>query len=289
MPSLRARLLPAVLRLRGSKRIFRSQQRTLDYAARLHRRPETSMPPRWLSRTVDASAHPHAPFPVWRLTPPGAAPDRHVVFLHGGFYVFDIDPLHWRLAARLAVEAGVTVTVPLFRRAPDVTASVTVPAVADLVASLGPDVSVVGDSAGGGMALAVAMLLRDRALSPLQATVLISPWLDISRTDPALAEIDPVDPWLAVPAALALGDLYRGELSVNDPLVSPIHGSFDGLGAITLFSGTRDILNADAHRLVARAGSQVTFHEAPGMVHNYPIMPMPEGDAARAIIVKALR
>ncbi|CAN5391637.1 hypothetical protein BH11ACT5_BH11ACT5_19990 [soil metagenome] len=189
------------------------------------------------------------------------------------------------------------VTVPVMPLAPTGTASDVVAGVTSLVASLvatagASNVSIIGDSSGGGMALAVAMALRDLEVPPLHATVLISPWLDVSGTDPRLAEIAPRDPWLAVPGTHAAGALYRASLGEGDWRVSPLFGSLEGLGPITMFSGTRDILNADAHRflpLAAAAGLAVDFHEGPGMIHNYPILPMPEGDAARAVIVAAVR
>ena len=164
--------------------------------------------------------------------------------------------------------------------------------IAARIAAVGIDrVSVVGDSAGGGMTLAVAMELRDRGLAPLHSTVLISPWLDISGTDPQLAVIAPRDPWLAVPGTHAAGALYRAELAETDFRVSPINGSLKGLGPLTMFSGTRDILNADAARLVplaATAALTLDYHVGKGMVHNYPILPMHEGDVARAQIVAAM-
>ena len=101
-----------------------------------------------------------------------------------------------------------------------------------------------------------------------------------------------------MPLAVAMALCDRGvapsgaELAETDPMVSPIHGSLNGLGPITMFSGTRDILNADAHRLVALAasvGHPLGYHEGAGMIHNYAILPRPEGDAARAIIVAAIR
>ncbi|HWR85400.1 MAG TPA: alpha/beta hydrolase fold domain-containing protein [Rhodoglobus sp.] len=226
-----------------------------------------------------------APFPVWRI---GSADARQVVLLHGGFYVHDIHPLHWRLAQRLAAEAGVGVVVPLFPGAPVSTAAELVPAIADLLEQVGAT-ALVGDSAGGGLALAVAMELRERGAPPLHATVLISPWLDIASDDPGLRRYAARDPWLGIPAAQAFGRLYRGEVPADDPRVSPLFGSLDGLGRILLFSGDRDILHADARRAVERWGDRIEFHHGPGMVHNWPILPMPEADAARAIIVDALR
>ncbi|CAN5316243.1 alpha/beta hydrolase fold domain-containing protein [soil metagenome] len=297
MASLLSRLAPLVLTLRGSKRMFSSAERTLARVSRLQRKPASSTPPASLARQASVSRRDVDGWPVYEVAPPTVEPARHVVYLHGGCYVFEIDPVHWAFIRKLAVEAGVRVVVPIMPLAPVGTASVVVAGAARLVASLvqsvGADnVSIVGDSSGGGMSLAVAMALRDLGVPPLHATVLIAPWLDVSGTDPRLAQIAPRDPWLAVPGTHAAGKLYRAELGEGDWRVSPIHGSLEGLGPITMFSGTRDILNADAHRLLplaAEAGVALDFHEGEGMVHNYPILPMPEGDAARAVVVAAVR
>jgi len=297
MPSLLSRLAPLVITLRGSKRSFSSASRTLANVERLREHPKAFAPPARLVKTHDVGRRDVDDWPIFTVADRAAKPTRRVVYLHGGCYVYQIAPTHWALIGKLASEAGVEVTVPIMPLAPDGTASEVVARVADIVRSLvaevGADnVSVIGDSSGGGMALAVAMAVGDMGSPPLHATVLISPWLDISGTDPRLAEIAPSDPWLAVPGTHAAGALYRAELAEDDWRVSPIHGSLAGLGPVTLFSGTRDILNADAHRLVplaSAAGLPLDFHEGEGMIHNYPILPMPEGDEARAVIVAAVR
>jgi len=295
--SFLSKLAPLVIALRGSKRMFRSQKRTLAKVAHLQEHPDSFEPPAALSRSHRVIRSDVAEWAVYTVTVKGAAPTGRALYLHGGCYVFEIDPVHWALIGKLATEAGVAVIVPIMPLAPTGTASVVVAAVADLAASLiaevGADnVSVIGDSSGGGMTLAVAMELRDRHLGPLHATVLIAPWLDISGTDPQLAVIDPTDPWLAVPGTHAAGLLYRAELAEDDWRVSPIHGSLSGLGPITMFSGTRDILHADASRFVpitAAAGVALDYHVGADMIHNYPILPMPEGDTARKVIVEAIR
>lgn len=296
MPSFLSRLAPLVITLRGSKRMFRSEKRTLARVAHLQRHPDDYAPPASLSRGHTVTRSDATGWPVYTVSPNGDATVRRVLYLHGGCYVFEIDPIHWTLIGKLATEAGVTVVVPIMPLAPTGTASVIVPAIADLAASLIADVgadnlSIIGDSSGGGMTLAVAMELRDRHLGPLHAAVLIAPWLDISGTDPELARIDPTDPWLAVPGTHAAGLLYRAELPEDDWRVSPIHGSLTGLGPVTLFSGTRDILHADATRFVplaAAAGLALDYRVGEGMIHNYPILPMPEGDAARKVIIEAI-
>ncbi len=296
MASLLGRLAPLIITLRGSKREFGSSERTLAKIDRLHRRPRSFEPPRL--RGVVVSQRLVQGWPVYTVTPANedARITRRAIYLHGGVYCFQIDPLHWKFVAQLAVATGAAITVPIMPLAPRGTASTVVPIVADLTSALVDQVganavSILGDSSGGGMALAVAMLLRDRGIPPLGATVLISPWLDISGTDPRLAEIAPSDPWLAVPGTHAAGALYRAELSEHDPLVSPINGNLVGLGRITMFSGTRDILNADAARLVAVAAASdhpLDYVEGEGMIHNWVILPMPEAVPAQKLIVSAM-
>ena len=309
-PSLAARLMPLVMAVRGSKRQFSTADATLRRMRQLQLRPARFGPPRFLTG-VEIEVTSVSGWPVYTVTPRGGVVPRRAVYLHGGAYVFEITMQHWQLVAHLAVRTGTRFTVPIYPLAPAATASTIVPVVANLAATLiaevGADrVTIMGDSAGGGMALAVALQLRDRArehspdaaqpdaAQPAAAqprTILISPWLDISGTDPQLAVIAPRDPWLAVPGSHAAGAVYRGELPEVDPMVSPINGDLEGLGRITMFSGTRDILNADAARLVARARTEnipLDYHEAPEMIHVWPLLPIPEARTARATIASAM-
>jgi len=288
--------MPLALKLRGSKKQFSTAEATLARVAELQLRPRSWAPPGRLSRRVDITVRTVGGWPVYEVAPRGAPVRRRALYLHGGAYVFEIAAQHWSLIADLAVSSGACFTVPIFPLAPADTAARIVPAVAELAAALisgvGADnTTIMGDSAGGGMSLAVAMRLRDEKRGSPRL-VLISPWLDISGTDPQLAVIAPRDPWLAVPGTHAAGRLYRGELAEDDPTVSPINGSLAGLGPITLLSGTRDIVNADASRLVrlaAESGHPLDYHEAPEMLHVYPLLPIPEAREARRVITDALR
>ena len=296
MASFLSRLAPLALTLRGSKRMFSDPRKTLERVEQLRLRPANAEPPASISRHVDVTSREVDGWTVFDVSARSGSNPAHAVFLHGGCYVFEIDPLHWRFIAQLVRETGVTISVPIMPLAPTGQASVVVDKVAHLVQSLiaevgASNVSLIGDSSGGGMALAVAMELRDRKHEPLRAIVLSAPWLDVSGTDPKLAEIAPSDPWLAVPGTTAAGALYRAELPETDWRVSPIHGDLIGLGPITIFTGTRDIVHADALRLLAKAtgqGIQIDFHVGEGMIHNYPILPIPEGAAARAVAAKAI-
>ena len=283
--------------LRGAKRVFSSAEAMQRKLLRQSTgRPPKSTPPARLSKTVDIRELQIAGWTVYEISPKGKNPPRRALYLHGGCYVFEIALQHWLFVAKLAVETNTRFLVPIYPLAPAVTADTIVPKATDLAARLIEEVgsentSVLGDSAGGGMALAVAMQLRDRGIPAPHSTVLISPWLDITGTDPQLAVIAPHDPWLAVPGSHFAGGVYRGALLETDPLVSPLYGDLHGLGSLTMFSGTRDILNADATKfrsLARAAGLAIDYHEVPGMIHVFPILPIPEGTAARAVVARSM-
>ena len=297
MSSLASRLMPAVMTLRGAKRVFSSAEAMQRKLVRQSAgRPPKSTPPARLSRTVDIRVLEIAGWTVYEISPKGKTPPRRALYLHGGCYVFEIALQHWLFVAKLAVETNTRFLVPIYPLAPAETADTIVPKATDLAARLIDEVgaentTVLGDSAGGGMALAVAMQLRDRGIAAPHSTVLISPWLDITGTDPQLAVIAPLDPWLAVPGSHFAGGVYRGTLPETDPLVSPLYGDLHGLGSLTMFSGTRDILNADATKflsLARTAGIAIDYHEVPDMIHVFPILPIPEGTAARALVARSM-
>ena len=163
---------------------------------------------------------------------------------------------------------------------------------AELIETVGADrVVLMGDSAGGGLALAVGQGLRDRGVRP-RRMVLLAPWLDVATDDPASRAIADRDPMLAIPGLIEAGRAYAGPLALDDPRVSPIHGSLGGLPPITVFTGTEDLLNPDSHRLAeacAAAGVSCELIETAGQPHVYPVLPTREGQAARRQIISRLR
>lgn len=225
------------------------------------------------------------------LRPKQRQPVARILYLHGGSYTYEISPFHWRFLTQLAREAPAEIAVPIYPLAPIETAGHTVPAATDLLEEMvdaGGPVILMGDSAGGGMALAVAQQLVQRGKQP-DRLVLIAPWLDVSMTDPKLREYESRDLMLDAGRLAICGQLYAGDLDVRDPLASPLYGSLDDLAPIDMFTGADDMLNADAHRLVERAsvaGASVRLHEVARMPHAYPLIPLlHEARQARAQIV----
>ncbi|MEU9376282.1 alpha/beta hydrolase fold domain-containing protein [Streptomyces sp. NPDC048255] len=297
MPSLRSRALSAALIAAGRRRRFASAEAVRTRVAQSARRPASHLPPRSLGRVAEISRTFVGAWPVYDVSPREAEPAAQVLYVHGGGYVNELVRPHWALIRTLVTRARARVVVPAYILAPRGTADRTVPVAADLLSGLiaaggAGGTVLIGDSAGAGLALAAAQRLRDRTGAQPSRIVLISPWLDLTMSHPDQAAIEAGDPMLARPGLREAGRLYAGTLDADDPRVSPLRGSFEGLAPLTVFTGTRDLLTTDSRELVRRAradGTDVEFHEEAGLPHGYPLMPVPEGRTARDRIVQLTR
>jgi epsilon-lactone hydrolase len=247
-------------------------------------------PPQWLARRHGLSERVVDGFRVWTVRP-RAASGTSAVYLHGGAYVAGISPQHWALVGRLA-DAGVRVEVPLYGLAPPHTHREAYPFLSRVWAEVAPEAAgglvLAGDSAGGGLALALAQELVAGAVRPPDRLVLLSPWLDLTLGHPRMAEFEAVDPWLARPGLLEAGRAWAGGDDPTMPRLSPRNGPLAGLPPTSLFVGTREIGYPDAADLAsaaAAAGVEVDLTVAEGAVHVYPLVPAPEGaEGTRAVV-----
>jgi triacylglycerol lipase len=253
-------------------------------------------PPFFVTAGLNVKRDDIAGMPVYILTPP-APTGATVVALHGGAYVAEASIFHWETYADLARRTGATVIVPDYPLIgePGGTADVVVPQTAELISTViatrGADNTyVLGDSAGGGLALAAVQLLVASGAATPRRMVLLAPWLDATVSDPASAAI--VDPLLNVPTLVRDGELWAGQLGPSHPWASPINGSLDGLPPITVYSGSLDLLSPQALRFRERAiaeGADIRFELRNGLMHDYPIFFfLPDALAERASIYRAL-
>lgn len=224
----------------------------------------------------------------------GPDPTSTIVHAHGGAYVNPPVVQHWDLVAALATENRARVLVPLYPLAPEGTAATVVPLMVELHAEVraayGPDVVWSGDSAGGGLALLVALALRDADRPLPAALVLLAPWVDVGLVHPRL-DRGP-DPALDVPGLRYAGRLWAGDLDVADPRVSPGFADLAGLPPTTVVVGGHDLFVEDCRDLAARAdaaGVDVHLAVAPGGFHVFPAVTfLPESRAARRLVADRL-
>lgn len=207
-----------------------------------------------------------------------------VVYVHGGAYVNQIQRAHWRLICAIADATRRPVHVPRYGLAPQHCAEEAIHFLQEETARAnqhGP-VYLAGDSSGAGLALAATQTIVSETATPPVGLTLISPWLDIALTNPAIPTIAARDPWLAAPGLRECGRVWAGHLPADDNRVSPIFGELHNLPPIDLYVGDRDIFVADCRRLRERIGADgISYHEQPGAIHVYPLLPVPEAIPAR--------
>jgi acetyl esterase/lipase len=229
-----------------------------------------------------------AGFPSYTLTKRGGSPTRTVVYLHGGGFVAPIDPYQVRYAVRLASELGARVVMPDYPLTPEHTWRDAHGPIVELVERLlqsGDDVVLAGDSAGGGLALAVALAVRDHGGRQPSHLLLISPWVDLTVSTPETYEVTKADPWLFIGKMQAYAEWWAGSPGdLGRPEVSPALGNLAGLPPALMFFGTRDSLWPGGKLLARRAeeaGWPLTTVEERGLIHVYPILPfLPEAGRA---------
>ncbi|HEX5087867.1 MAG TPA: alpha/beta hydrolase [Nocardioides sp.] len=291
-PSRRHELLAAVVpRVRRSRELDSPEAeraRLVSWHATLDRRFPTGVVPLFARRYAVVREELPAGFPSYTLTRRGITHGRTVVYVHGGGFVAPIDPFQVRYAARLASGLGARVVMPDYPLTPEHTWRDAHGPVVELVERLladGEDVTLVGDSAGGGLALAVALAVRDRGGPQPGHLLLISPWVDLTISTPETYDVTKTDPWLFIGKMQAYAEWWAGSPGdLGRPEVSPALADLAGLPPGLMFFGTRDSL-APGGRLLTRraaeAGWELTSVEEPGLIHVYPILPfLPEAGRA---------
>lgn len=183
---------------------------------------------------------------------------RVVIYLHGGAYLIGSPDSHRAITTHLAREAEAVVVAIDYRLAPEHPYPAALDDVlavyAELLKEYGAgQIALVGDSAGGNLALISAIALRDRGVSVPAAMALISPWVDMTGSGDSIrsrAQRDPMlrSSWIAQAAAA-----FGGEMAHDDPRLSPLFADLHALPPMLIQVGTEEILYDDAIRLHARA------------------------------------
>jgi len=221
----------------------------------------------------------------------GAADDRVILYLHGGGYVMGSIATHREMVARLSKASGARALVIDYRLAPEHPFPT---AVDDATAAyrwllsqnIKPSrIVVAGDSAGGGLALATLLALRD-AKAPLPAAgVCLSPWVDMEGTGASMTTRAKADPVVQKQGLLGMAQLYLGGKDPKSPLAAPLHADLRGLPPLFIQVGDSETLLDDSTRVAEKAktaGVKVDLEIWPEMPHVWQLFApfLPEGQQA---------
>jgi len=226
------------------------------------------------------------------IVPKGAAASRALLYFHGGGFFFGSLQSHRHLVSRLAVAAGVTAVSVDYRLAPEHPFPA---ALEDAFAAYRwlleqgfPPSGVVlaGDSAGGNLAAAAALKIRDEGLPTPGGIYLISAWLDLTLSGDSYEVKASQDPILARETMREVAQLYLGPVDGRYPYASPTYGNLSGFPPLMIQVGADELLLSESLAFAQAAalhGVGVRLHVWPEMVHAWPLFHTALPQGARAI------
>ena len=222
----------------------------------------------------------------------------HMLYFHGGGFVRPMFKVHWPLVAEMVKRSGISVTVPLYPVVPEAPYTAQddlADAVwADLAARHDPArVMLNGDSAGGHMALALALRLLAAGRPMPGKLALFAPWLDLGLADPAIAAVEPHDVMLKIGTLRACGGLVAAGRAMDDQAVSPLYASAEVLAQLPptrIWTGRHDLFIVDSRSFLARlveAGVDAKLYEYEAAPHVFmAILPTREAKDALGLLAE---
>lgn len=219
---------------------------------------------------------------IWTL-PAGADTSRVLLYTHGGGFAVGSASSHRKLAGHVAKALGVVAFVLDYRRAPEhphpAQVEDGVAAFTGLTATgIAPtDITTIGDSAGGNLAIAIPLALRERGLPLPGRVIAFSPWLDMENAGETLVTNDATDALITVPLleGMIAGVLAEGRIDPRTPLANPLHADFTGFPPLYVNAGAAESLLDNATRVAEKAraaGVDVTVSVVDDMQHVFPFM-----------------
>lgn len=237
-------------------------------------------------REIDADG-----VPADWLTVDDGETDRVILYFHGGAYVMGSRNTHRGLASRIARAANAQVLLPEYRLAPEHPFPA---AVEDarrcwkwLLAEGHPPerIAIAGDSAGGGLALATLLALKEEGAPLPGCAVGMSPWTDLEGTGPS-ARPDAVDDPMLTPEGLRTSGSQYAAGDLQHPFAAPLYGNLQNLPPLLLQVGTREVLLSDSIRFADKAraaGVDVSIEIKEGLIHVWQMFEhVPEAESAVA-------
>lgn len=228
------------------------------------------------------------------LIPDESKPEKIIMYVHGGGYVSGSCNDHRGFVSKFAKQCGVTNLTYEYRLAPEYpfpyALNDSVDVYKELISKYDPkNIIIAGESAGGGLTLAILLALKEQNITLPKGAVSISPWTDLKCSGESYktknkVSLAPLNSWTV------FSKYYVGDNDPENPLISPLYGNLSGLPPIYINAGTDDELYDDGKNFYLKAkdeGVNITFKSGERMVHCYPLLsPMfPEATEAMNEII----
>jgi epsilon-lactone hydrolase len=249
------------------------------------RKVDIKQPPRFIQAKFRVTEQSVAGFPLFTLKLKDQIAEKVILHFHGGSYVVGPNMLHWITLNHLSSLEEFDFALFDYPKAPEYQASTTMDVSLDCYKLLtkqygAGNITLMGDSAGGGLALALAMELVAQDEQLPSRLVLFSPWLDLSMENPEARDYDKKDVMLNCDGLVVSGTRYAGSLDIHHPWVSPRFGKLEGLPPMYFFVSTSEVFWPDIRDFVAEAqanGLEAELIVGQEMPHDYPVLSITPG------------
>ena len=273
-PSFQSKLIQASLYLFRIKKKIERKMITGSFKKDPAKLPDS------LVRNFNINVAEHQGRRVWTISDKLIISKHIILYLHGGAYLLNITKEHWSFVEKLVRFTKSTIVIPDYPLAPEGTYKEAYDFIGGLYTSLTIDHPTkcfifMGDSAGGGLALGFAQQLRNNNKKQPCEIIIFSPWLDITMSNPDIKFIEKQDNLLSSKGLKTAGQKYAGELDLKDYRLSPVYGDFAGMCRISIFTGSSDILFADAYKfklLLSDQNINFNYFEYPKMFHAWVLI-----------------
>lgn len=222
--------------------------------------------------------------PVVTLHPKTGPGEWHMLYFHGGGFVLPLVKEHWAMLGAMVEQCEISVTVPLFALVPEASYAaqdaLADAAYAELASSHRADRIILnGDSAGGHMALVLALRLGRAGGAMPGRLALFAPWLDVTMQDEAARAVEPHDIMLRIEPLRSLGAIWAGGRNPASAECSPLYAAAEELAALPptrIFTGRHDIFIVDSRTFLGKlraAGVDAKLYEYEGAPHVFMAIP----------------
>ena len=280
---MRAHLFFAVVK------VIRARQRVINPGSTTNRSKRANQPPDKIRKDFAIESASIDGYVIHTLSQNKSAESPHLIFLHGGAYIMQASSLHWQFIRDLAKTSGHTVSFVQYPLAPESNHHDAINHVLKVTEYVKNQYSrrslqIAGDSAGAGLAIAsIQALIAGEFEQPYTKLALISPWLNVTSLNRVSAELMQKDIVLDRDQLLWAARAYADGSDLNHPHLSPMLGDFKGFPETGLWMGGCDLFDIDVDPFLERLEQSdipYTAYRSQNMIHDYPIMPIPEGKEA---------
>ena len=293
-PSLTMRLIKWLMSTR--KPVFPHTSSEFEAFMAARDLPEDAPLPRNTANKFQVEQWEAGGYPVITLHPKSGPAEWHMLYFHGGGFVLPMFKEHWPLAAAMVERCGVSISLPMYPVVPEKPASdqdaVADAAFAKLAETHDPARIILnGDSAGGHMALSLALRLAKTGGPQPGKLALFAPWLDVTMADPAIAAVEPHDIMLKISTLRSCGKMFAGDRDPASAECSPLYTAKEDLALLPptrIWTGRHDLFIVDSRTFtgnLVEAGVNAKLYEYEAAPHVFmAIVPTRESKDTLALL-----